>query len=225
MNLQVNSPYTKCPYRCPYCVAGVSSTYPFADTLYNQYPAEYLRKLVAVVKKHNITTVVLTGSTEPTLFPAWLWYVCTTLRPLGIKVELQTKNYHWRSTYDTIGVIAYSHDKIPTHKRLPIKDCLVRDVFLWNKALTARSIVNYFKSQPNVDQLTIKQLVASSYGIKSIDDHIAKITKPMTIVDKIIFQLNGAWVDKDCADSEGRYLIYRTDGHIYQKWSDTLPIG
>ena len=225
MNLQVNAPYTKCPYRCPYCVAGVTSEYPFADTLYKESLSDYLVNLMQAILKYDIKTVVLTGSTEPTLFPNWLNAVCYVLRGHGgLNVELQTKNYNWTNTYDVINTIAYSNDCIPTRLR-PHHDFTVRDTFLWNKSLIAEDIIQYFLSQPNVDQCTVKQLVKSSYRVQSIDEHIEKIYKPLTTIDIVKLEHYGIWVDKDCSASENRYLIYRTDGKLYQKWSDMQPIG
>lgn len=225
MNLQVNSPYTKCPYRCPYCVAGVKEDYPFSDTLYRSNVAEYLVTLAETILKYNITTIVLTGDTEPTLFPQWLKEVCYILRGYGgLNVELQTKNYRWTETYGVIKTIAYSNDSIPTRPRLP-HNFTVRDTFLWNRELTSASIVKYFKSQPNVNQCTVKQLVFSSYGIPHIDEYIQGVKKELTHTDKLILQDNGIWVDEDCSASENRYLIYRADGKVYQKWSDTESIA
>lgn len=225
MNLQINSPYTKCPYRCPYCVAGVTNDYPFSDDLYENDKERYINKLCDIIQEYHITTVVLTGSTEPTLFPGWIEEICDVLRVFDIHVELQTKNYKWTKTYDTIDVIAYSHDAIPTYEREPIHKCQVRDVFLWNQALTAEAIIEYFKNQQYVNQVTIKKLVPSSYNNEAIDAHIETITKELTRQDIAMFKENNAWVDDDCSASEGRYIIYRTDGGIYQRWSDMVPIG
>lgn len=224
MNLQVNSPYTKCPYRCPYCVAGVTADYPFPDTMYNEQPRHYFATLALIVLVNHVENVIITGSTEPTLFPKWIEQVCNTLRSFNVGIELQTKNYNWTETFGRINVIAYSHDCIPTHER-PKHNCTIRDVFLWNKALTSSMIIKYFQGQPNVDQCTVKQLVSSSYNIPAIDAYIKQIDKRLTFTDKLILKENGIWIDEDCAASDGRYQIYRTDGNLYQKWSDTKPIG
>lgn len=226
MNLQVNSPYTKCPYRCPYCVAGVTADYPFSDKCYKEYPWMYFTLLERAISRYGITTVVLTGSTEPTLFPDWIEEVCAVLRHCnGVSAELQTKNYKWTETFGVIDTIAYSHDCIPTHERPAHDTAFIRDVFLWNKALTSKMILDYFLNQRNVDQCTVKQLVPSSYGIQSIDDYIKSIYKRLTFTDQLILKDNHVWIDEDCAASKDRYLIYRTDGFVYEKWSDTQPIG
>jgi organic radical activating enzyme len=223
MNLQVNSPYTKCPYRCPYCVAGVMGVYPFSDHCYRDTPWLYFTLLERAISRYGIDTVVITGSTEPTLFPKWIEEVCRNI-PQHVRVELQTKNYKWAETYDTINVIAYSNDCIPTRERTK-QNFIVRDVFLWNKELTSSMIIKYFQSQPNVDQCTVKQLVSSSYSTPTIDEYIKTIYKNLTFTDKAILKENNIWVDEDCSASENRYLIYRTNGHIYEKWSDIRPIG
>lgn len=91
MNLQVVSPYRKCPFGCPMCIASTDYEYPYED-LYKRNEAEYIIQLRNAL--HGMSgKVVITGDTEPTLFMDWVEKVIAHSELCGRKTELQTKNY------------------------------------------------------------------------------------------------------------------------------------
>ena len=67
-------------------------------------------------------------------------------------------------------------------------------------------------------------MVLNSYGTKKINEYIRDNKKEISKEDEKIFLKAGAYVDMACDVSEHRYIIYRTDGNVYQRWSDMTPL-
>ncbi len=224
MNLQVNSPYKKCPYRCPFCVAGIEDKQKFfSDLFYEVYPMRYAARLISIVKEYNIDTVVITGSTEPTLFPEWIKLVVETVRPYVRQIEIQTRNYTFMGM-EGIDVVAYSYSEIPAQEHAPVTHGIMRNVFVYNDTMTPEELIYFWLSSKNLSQITVKQMVKSSYGVAHIDEYISAHKKEITESDKHFLEYFNIQVDMDCSVSEDRYIIYRTDGNLYQHWSDLTPI-
>lgn len=216
MNLQLVSPYVKCPFACPFCVAAISDKSPYCDDVYTANKDEYLRRLIMIINEHNIETVVITGDTEPTLFPEWLEEVLSVLTQMDVKIEIQTRNYKFKgdNRYD---VVAYSFDKAP-EKIIQSNGKQTRAVFINNKNLNLTTVLAYKANSQH--QVTFKQMQKTAYGIPSIDKYIDKVYKPIHDLDRIYLAESRIHYDENCMASEGRYIIYRCDGNIYQTWSE-----
>lgn len=215
MNLQLVSPYKKCPFACPFCVAAVSETNTYDDGLYLNNKREYLIRLATAITMNNIETVVITGDTEPTLFPEWLEDVLSVLTQYDVKIEIQTRNYKFcgDSRYD---VVAYSFDKV--REIVWSKGKQTRAVFINNKKLNLLGVAHYRAATGQ--QVTVKQMQKTAYGIASIDNYIDEVYQPIDPDGERIMEKFGVWFDENCMVSEGRYLIFRCDGEIYKTWSE-----
>lgn len=228
MNLQINSPYKKCPYNCPFCIAAKCPTSIFSDELYFSNLGEYLTRLVNIIKIHKIKTVVLTGDTEPTLFPLWIEQVSSTARAFGCKVEIQTRNYNFKPVFG-FNVVAYSCTALPPIHLLPKQKGMYtkRYTFVLNDGISDDDILALMAlyTIPNKEQVTIKYLRPSSYDDKETNEWIATHRRELSVEKRAIFESFGAHVDEECDASEGRYLIYRTNGKLYQHWDDTEPLS
>lgn len=231
MNLQIASPYITCPYRCPFCVAGVEGEFPFDDLLWEKYPDVYLAYLRQTVLSNRYKHFVVTGSTEPTLFPKWLKaveYMFYLLKQDGhqVHVEIQTKDYGWRPDFDAFDVVAYSHHKIPVNP-IGIRTYTVRDVFILLKSLSIDDILKYHSRKLCVDpfaQTTVKVLANNSYGAASIDRFVNDNRYVPTDLEVAKLKMAGIWYDPNCNEGEGRYHIFRPNGNFYSEWGSTAPL-
>lgn len=224
MNLQVNSPYKKCPYRCPFCVAGIEDKQSlFSDLFYEEHPVEYIERLISIIKEYDIDTVVITGSTEPTLFLDWIERVVTSVRPYVRQIEIQTRNYQFMGM-EGIDVVAYSYSEIPNNEHELPHYGIMRNVFIYSDTMTPEDLINFWLLSKNISQMTVKQMIKSSYGDARIDEYISAHKKDITPSDAHFMDYFNIRVDIDCSVSEDRYIIYRTDGNLYQHWSDLTPI-
>lgn len=173
MNLQLNSPYKPCPYKCPYCCAGYEGDKSlFQDdeetALYFTDKEEYMRRLRNVLMKKPIDTVVITGSTEPTLFPQWIKDVLRELRRLEhplIEVATHYKCYYGNKYLQTI---AYSFSEIPKDRLHVSKAQNTRAVFILHDGMSLNSIIEYHRRSGG--QTTVKNLAWNSYGNKRTND-------------------------------------------------------
>ena len=114
MNLQLCSPYKKCPFNCPMCIAATDDgEVNNVFNLFEAEPFEYMKKVLEATI--NKDAVVITGDTEPTLFPEWISKMLKLLSLVDYngKIELQTKNYNlgyflhdWAN--DGLTTVAYS---------------------------------------------------------------------------------------------------------------------
>lgn len=227
MNLQINSPYKKCPYNCPFCIAAKCPTSIFSDELYFSNLGIYLTRLVDIIKTNNIDTVVLTGDTEPTLFPLWVEQVSSTARAFGCKVEIQTRNYNFKPTFG-FDVVAYSCSTLPPVHLLPKQKGTYtkRYTFILTDEITDDDIFTLMALYTirNKEQVTIKYLRPSSYDDEETNKWIATHRRELTDEKRAMFESFGVRVDEKCEESDGRYLIYRTNGKLYQHWNDTEPL-
>lgn len=227
MNLQINSPYKKCPYNCPFCIAAKCPTSVFSDDLYFSSLGVYLTRLVDIIKTYHIDTVILTGDTEPTLFPLWVEQVSSTARAFGCKVEIQTRNYNFKPMFG-FNVVAYSCASMPPIHLLPKQKgtYIKRYTFVLNDGISNDDILSLMAlyTIPNKEQVTIKYLRPSSYDDTETNAWIVQHRRELSEQERTIFEKYGARVDEKCEESDGRYLIYRTNGKLYQHWNDMEPL-
>lgn len=225
MNLQLVSPYQKCSFNCPFCVAASDREQPQYYNLYEEDRLTYFSSLLKVLDEEKIETVVFTGNTEPTLFDEWL-SDCAEIIGLStnyINLELQTKNYNYSNDEDDFETVAYSMSTINDVEimlnKLPHYTHNCRLVFLLNKFLDFDYIYYVSKRIQNCE-MTVKIMQDSALGVKNVDEWIDKNKKTLTCEDIKLLTKNGVRVDEDCMNAENRYKIFGIDGKVYNSWED-----
>lgn len=225
MNLQINSPYKPCPYQCPYCCARYESDTLFQDSettsLYFTDKPEYMQRLRDVLSSMEFDTIVITGSTEPTLFPDWMNDVLDELE-LGCyrNIEVATRNTDYAGR-PPIQVISYSFHKVPKHICWSWAQ-ITRAVFILHDGISIDDIIRYH--QIACGQTTVKNLATNSYGNPAVNDWVAQ--HRVTLSDGDIKRLTDAGIryDHDCNNSANRYVIFRADGKLYDSWQAKEPM-
>jgi hypothetical protein len=180
--------------------------------------------------------VVITGDTEPTLFPQWISKMLKLLSLMDYegKVELQTKNYNlgyylpdWAA--DGLTTVAYSAtcvkdiDRVFEMIKSYVGGCRTRLVVL----LTEEN-VDYLFHKVNIrdfkqfSEITFKVLQSPNceeankvvHNIKYYDKN--KLT---LILEALRKHTNcSVRVDTNCMEAEGRYEILRINGETYKTW-------
>lgn len=228
MNLQLVSPYKTCPFKCPFCCAVVDRDYPWKDNLYKTNKAKYFQRLLGAIADNDIQTVVITGDTEPTLFEDWLSECAGFIRAFfpSVKIELQTKNYNTK-VFD-IDRIRYSIANPEDFYRACCANKYncgkIGFTYLLSCKLTAKDITKCrsFISEELGIQHTVKVLQYSPTGNLDIDTWIKNNTSEIIDSNRVSFKELGIWLDENCMDTEGRYIIFRIDGKVYKDWAE-LP--
>ena len=228
MNLQLASPYKTCPFKCSFCCAAVDRDYPWKDNLYFTDKTEYFQNLIHAIKSNNIKTVVITGDTEPTLFEEWMEECIKIIRAFfpKITIELQTKNYNTKVfNLDKIRYsIANQDDFYKMLKNKKYTNEKIGITYLYSASLNWIDIIAILTNVYNTEmQHTIKILQPSSTGNIDIDNWIKNNSIPLSSISKELFKSLNVWIDENCMDTDGRYIIFRIDGKIYKDWAE-LPI-
>lgn len=221
MNLQVVSPYRKCPFACPMCIAATDYQYPYED-LYKSNEADYILQLRNAL--HGFSgDVIITGDTEPTLFMDWVKKVIAHAELCGRKTELQTKNYAVDvSELKGLGTLAYSITNMKEYLRIPNLKTIKgnnRLVILLTKDFDCLDVGNF--ETYGFNQITFKCLQESddpktNEYIKA--NRIGNMDKIYQIMNDLALRGVSVRIDENCMEAEDRYRIFRTDGKIYDKW-------
>lgn len=236
MNLQLVSPYKKCPYNCPMCIARTNEEYPYPN-LYESDRNQYFQKLYDALD--GISVVVVTGSTEPTLFVDWVIDVISFIKVFTphIKIELQTKNYNVDvDALNTCGLDLISYSI--TNPVEYAKSTMLRGLKSGKSRITIlgtdenmQAIFSDYTPCYSFDQVTIKGLhhgrtdEVNSFIYQSISKYIfERFYKNNSSVIRSDFECQlrnrniSLQLDVDCMDAKDRYKIFRIDGNIYDKW-------
>lgn len=221
MNLQVVSPYRKCPFACPMCIAATDYEYPYED-VYKSNEPEYITKLQKAL--HDFTgDVVITGDTEPTLFMDWVGEVIYLTKFAGRNAELQTKNYAVDvDRLQGLDTLAYSITNVKEYLKIRNLRKIQgnnRLVILLTKEFNFLNVDNF--ELFGFNQVTFKCLQESddpktNEYIKS--NRIGSMDKIYQIASDLALRGVSVKIDENCMDADGRYKIFRTDGNIYDKW-------
>lgn len=227
MNLQVCLPYQPCWFNCPMCVArGHKHKYVF-DNLYKEDKEAYLANLKdAVMSLGQSRSVILTGECDPTQdieFCKEVIQLVRSIRP-DLFIELQTRNYTYRGGLD-VDVLSYSIVDIGGYNAASSfykeKDAINRIVILlgdWTRILN-----NDTFDTKGFSQVTFKVLQYSED--KNVNEWINKHKLPSSHLEVIKgIKREGVSIkfDENCQSGIGRYLIFRSDGHIYTTWEEGI---
>lgn len=230
-SLQLVVPFQTCPFKCPFCIANNPTVENAFENLYEKKTYEYIEKLDKVLYKSDLKTVVITGDTEPTLNLEWIKNVSGLVKVVSpsVNIELQTKNFNQKVIdylvdNTPIAVYAFSVDtleQLEKVKKISVYRKIKRLTLLLNDRLPLEKIdVSY-----HFDQITIKYLqMGDNYKINEwISEHQFKDQKSLNDFIKR-HSGNSIMVDTNCMISENRYKIYRSDGVVYDTWTD-LPLS
>lgn len=226
MNLQITSPYKPCPYKCKYCVSNFEGNYPFYN-LYESDKQQYLKSLKDTLESKMFSGAVLTGMTEPTLFPKWIADVLTTLSKFNLhEVVLQTSNYNYKNTMG-LSVLAYSIGDRVNIDALPYAAnvspyTIIRYNMMLSKDLTFEDILKIIKTrhEGSYTQFTVKYLSSTSNGHTETDRWIADNRIELSPKEIARLYRMNVWVDFDCMNAEPRYRVFRENGELYNNWWD-----
>lgn len=229
MNLQLCAPYEQCVYSCPMCVArGHNHKYKF-DNLYADDAGAYFSALRGTLLAFDINTVVLTGECDPTQNGLWVIRCCQQLvkcRP-DVRIELQTHNFNLKSYQvpDEVEVLSYSitsvKDYLSAWKYYKPCGVTTRMVILLTEEFNFLTKDNF--SPMGFDQVTFKVLQHGE------DERVnrwvdANRMQNLDPIYGIMESRNGGSVsvrvDTSCQTAAGRYIIFRSDGRIYESWEE-----
>lgn len=235
MNLQLCSPYRKCPFNCPMCIAATDDgEINNVFNLYENNRAEYFYKLAKAIQGKD--TVVITGDTEPTLFPEWISNVLKFFQIIGYegKIELQTKNYclsyfchEWYNL--DLDLIAYSAtcakdlQKIFSLNLAKESYCRVRLVVLLTEETIDCLYKTPVKELTKFAEITFKVLQTPEREAEAnyVKEHNSYDKQKLNaIIEFIQFHSSkcSIRIDENCMDATDRYEIMRIDGKMYKTW-------
>lgn len=228
MNLQITVPYQTCPFKCPFCIANNPNVQSKFSDVYTMNKNQYFKNLLKVIVEQKITTVVLTGDTEPTLNMVWVYEVSNFVKAVepNMQIEIQTKNFSVNTLRELaltpIDIIALSIDKASQLDK-------VNQIALDGKLKRATVVLNseFKPSQADFsgfDQITFKAIQkGDNTEINQwIDEHqftgLGELAEIMRKYPNASF-----FYDENCMITENRYIIFRSDGMVYNTWVSTQP--
>lgn len=225
MNLQITSPYKFCPYRCPFCVSNFEGEYKY-ENLFEENEELYLKKLGQELQSGDYEGVVLTGMTEPTLFPNWITVVRNLLRydfP-HIETTLQTANLLSSNLWEfDVWAISISNRKqlkqLSNANQLIEEGHIVRFTIMLSSLFNFSDIVDLIALTDREAQYTVKYLQPTSNKHRSTDRWIKENAISLLEDEETILREERFWIDKTCMDNEHRYRIFREDGRLYKSWN------
>lgn len=225
MNLQLCAPYVPCPFNCPMCIAAKA---PRFNNVYEKNKKAYFYELTKALISLNITTVVLTGDTEPTIQRDWLRNVIEFLKKEFpyIDIELQTHVYRQYlgadiSCYSITtarDMVDFIHSPVRNHENSRVVFLATEEIItnLYND----KKVCKMFAAR----QITFKILQPTAYHSHEEDHYIefrgvkAEDKRLKRLVRRFKFKRKSVRLDVNCQAAEGRYKIFREDGNVYSSW-------
>jgi len=248
MNLQISLPRrTPCVFKCPYCVVEEHDKYTGAALA----PVEFVKAMNDHIYSGQYDRIIISGENEPMQNKDYLICILADA-PKDIIIEVTARGFdfdflikNYPQLIKRINVINFSvcnDDKNPTHwydKQLRWAEhfhsvgVITRFTYMMTKKLSPNQIKEACHLS-FIDQITLKEIQGTKPWIKeNKSNFVAKVLwneitdKPYKDVDRfIIFRVHGQtiWVDHNCQDGSGNYLILRPDGEVYEHWEDTIPL-
>lgn len=207
------SPFKTCPFACPFCCA--------KDNLTNQNtelaPGYWENAARSIVGYKNI---MLTGDTEPTLFPEWLSKLVHLANTFDLITELRTHNYKYCPTDVDFTQVWYSITdaqdiaKIPNlyqHGKQFAKE--VNFALLINKDFQIKDILNA-RQQVWDSKFTARYLIEKS-GNPSIVQWIKENHHEYNAHDESVLESYNIRIKRSYL---AEYDILRQDGCVHHEW-------
>ena len=208
-------PFIVCPYECKFCCAKDNKTNQNI-----QLTPDYWETLENSLVLGEYRNIMLTGDTEPTLFPKWLSHITHLANRHGIITELRTHNYNYHPVDVQFSQVWYSITDVKDLIRLPElynkgKQFAneVNFAFLINKDFKAIDIIKARQILPG-SKLTIRYL---------LDDCGNEAVAQWVRFNRIEFNPNeeetlasyNIYIKRNYLT---KYNIIRQDGKIYYEW-------
>jgi hypothetical protein len=209
------SPFLPCPFDCPFCCAKNNATNQNIKLTH-----DYWENAEISLAIHQYQNLMLTGDTEPTLFPEWLEKIVKLADKYNIITELRTHNYNFVSKGYKFSQLWYSITDAKTLEFLPhlysrgmASAQEVNFAFLINKDFKATEIVNMRKRLIN-SKFTVRYLLKDC-GSDAIIQWIKENHYTFNEDAEKFLEMNNIRVKRNYA---AEYDILRQDGKIYHEW-------
>lgn len=231
--LQAECPYKTCPFQCKFCCSAFEGQYPFEDkSLYLANKAEYFKRLDKIVQEHNITEIIVTGMTEPSLFQNYVNDMASFCKERGIESVLQTMD-HGRG-YENYDIVAYSIRDHKQMSKVPISDAnTTRYTIVLSDEITDEALIDFIdKTKIKAEergtnwQMTIKYLALTSNSHPTVDKYINDHRRTIEGKTLEVLKEHKVWIDDDCmnlGNTKPSY-IFRQGGELFSHWGSKNPM-
>lgn len=227
-SLQVLTPSQKCIFNCPFCI---SNSHEHNNDFLNNYHDNHqlwIKNYIEILTTYlDLKYIVITGTNEPMQSPECVLEIVRLTKQYrpDIQVEIQTRDYRQNTIFDEIDVVAYS---ISSFNQLPIikpKGKISRYTIILTNSFEGKRLTDILDCIPfGVSQVTFKVLQDSSGYNQEMDLWIEQ--NSLSEVGKEILELEiskyqgplSIRYDANCMDTTNRYMIFRSDGYLYQDW-------
>lgn len=209
------SPFVTCPFDCPFCCAKDNET-----NQYTELTKDYWINMEKSIADGSYQNIMLSGDTEPTLFPEWLKGMVNISNKYSIITELRTHNYKYSPKDTHFNQVWYSITDVQTLRRLSelwlhgIKFAdEVNFAILINKDFSAQDIISIRQLLPE-SKITIRYLL----DVCGSDDIAQWVKLNRYMFDEqteILLEEYGIRIKKEYSEE---YDILRQDGKIYHEW-------
>lgn len=211
----VLSPFMNCPFNCPFCCARGNSTNNNIELT-----KDYWTNLVDSIENSYYENIMITGDTEPTLFPEWIKKVVDITNDYDLISELRTHNYIYNPTDVYFDQVWYSITEAKDLQRLSDLYAHGRNfadevnfALLINKDFKIEDIIRARISVPE-SKFTIRYLI-DTCGSDAVSQWVQ--------FNRIVFNHNierllELYRIRIKRDYESEYDIIRQDGIVYHEW-------
>lgn len=227
-SLQVLTPPRQCIFSCPFCIANSHEhNNEFQDNYQDNHDL-WVRNYVEVLTSYSdLQYVVITGTNEPMQSSECVLEIIRLTKQYrpDIQVEIQTKHYKPSEIYDLLDVVDYSISDFNRLTSIKPKGKISRYTILLTNSFEGKRLDEILRQIPSeVSQITFKVLHDSDGYNKEMDLWIEQNSlseKGKEILQLEISRYQGPLsirYDANCMDSTNRYMIFRSDGYLYQDW-------
>ena len=227
-SLQVLTPSKKCMFNCPFCISSSHEhNNDFLDNYQNNHQL-WVRNYIEVLTTYlDLKYVVITGTNEPMQSPECVLEIVRLTKQYrsDIQVEIQTRDYRQHPIFDEIDVVAYSISSFSQLSRIKPKGRVSRYTIILTNSFEGKRLNDILGSiPPSVSQVTFKVLQDSSGYNQEMDlwieqNSLSEIGKEILELEISKYQGDlSIRYDANCMDANNRYMIFRSDGYLYQDW-------
>ena len=227
-SLQVVTPHIKCIFNCPFCIAKAHNHNNEFINNYDNNKKLWKNNLKEIINNNeDLKYIVITGTNEPMQSIDCVKDIIKIVRSTNknIQIELQTRMYKQSDVYDLVDVTCYSISNYNLIDKIKPTGKTIRYVFILTDSFNDRSLNDILSIIPsNVSQLTFKTLQDSGGKNIELDKWINTHKMNEESLNRLLEDINdykgdlSIRADLNCMDAEGRYKVYREDGHLYDDW-------
>jgi len=248
MNLQVSLPRrTPCVFHCPYCIVEEHDKYAGSALA----PLEFVKALNAHLITDQYERIVISGENEPMqnkdyLIPILIGVpdnIIVEIVARGFDFDYLIKNYpelikrinviNFSVCNDDINPSGWYDNQLRWAEHFYSIGVITRFTYMMTRKLSPNQIREACHLK-FIEQITLKEVQGDSQWIKeNKTNFVAEVLyresteRPLKVRDRFVyFKYHGQmiWIDFNCQDGAGNYLILRPDGMLYKHWEDVVPI-